>query len=736
MATTSRTVGPFAALVAAGALGAAFAHVPLRHPGSGQALRWTNGSNIGYVINAGGSDDLEPGEHASAVRLAAEAWNAAPGSFARLVESTSPSQQNSTNWPADALHMVLFDEDNASGFFPLGSSTVALTPVWFLSSGAITDADILFNGSDYRFTTSGASGRFDVQDVAVHEFGHLLGFDHSPVAGSSLFPYVTPGLVLHRSLSSDDAMAARARYPFADEARLEGRVERSGGSSVAYAHAVLRGADGRTVGAALCGEDGRFLFESVEAGTYTLWLVPLDGPVTATNLTGAPLVDVDFEATPHGPFVIAAGLDTDLGDLVVGDDVLVSLGRPFDPLPLGATIGATRSHVLRGVGLAPGSTLTASDPNLTLVVHGWFQSSVSFSVTVPANEEPGLVDLLVTTPFGDRALLPGALEIAPPAPEVDAVVPNLADTAGGTAILVQGDDFRSGANVVIAGHIFRDGASSGATVLDASRIALTLPPLAAGTYDVVVIDESGVEGRLVDGLVVGSTPSIASVFPLAGSTAGGTRVTLCGSGFDPGLSVAIGGVVQTLDEVATDHVEFVTAGGVAGTGLPLVVTNPSGAASAASFDYVLAPDPAIAAVTPPDGSSAGGQWVDILGTGLRHDLEVRFGADPATGLGGALAEAVVVTSPSAMRAIVPPGSGTVGIVLRDPDTGQAAALPAAYTYRSASRGGGCAGLVDTDGPGAPWLRGLGPVLVVAAFCLWRARAARRTLSDLEDRPLA
>jgi hypothetical protein len=727
MAAPTRTFVLSGAVVAAFAIGAALAHVPLRHPSSKQPLRWTNGSNVSFVIGSTGSDDLAPGDHESAVRLAAAAWNAAPGSFARLVENTSPVQQASTDWSSSARHLVLFDENNSSSFFPPGSSTVAITPVWFYASGVITDADVLFNGADFRFTTDDTSGRFDVQDVAVHEFGHLLGFDHSPVAGSSLFPYVTAGLVLHRSLSTDDWMAARSRYPSFDEARVSGRVERVDETPVAFAHVILRDDAGRSAGAVLTDSNGTFQFESVLAGEHTVVVVPLDGPVTSANLTGGPTVDVDFQATVAGTLEVVAGVDQNIGALVVDEDALIALGRPFDPLPLEAVAGATRTHVLRGSSLSPGSLLVASDPDLSITVHGWFNSSVSFSVSVPSNEAPGLVDLSVTNAFGDRAVLPGALEIVPPSPTVNFVAPALASASGGDALVVHGTGFRAGVAVVIGGRIFVDGAVGGCTVLDPTRIALELPAFAPGVHDVVVIDASGVEGRATAALTTGNAPNVTSVFPPAGASSGGTRVVMCGSGFDPGLSVTIGGVVQTLDVVAPDHVEFTTSGGLAGAPLDLVATNPIGTTSATVFEYAPRPDPSIAAVTPPEGAAAGGEWVTIEGEGLRADLEVRFGADAATGQGGTLAELVMVSSATSMAALVPPGSGVVGVVVRDVETGQAAALPAAFTYRSSSKSGGCMGLVDVRGPDAPPLRGLGPVVLVALVCVVQAWRARRRL---------
>ncbi|MEZ6020564.1 MAG: matrixin family metalloprotease [Planctomycetota bacterium] len=74
---------------------------------------------------------------------------------------------------------MTFDEINSSGYFPTGSGIVAITPLEFYTTGRIIDADVLFNGKDFHFTTKQETNRFDIQDVAAHELGHLLGLDHS-----------------------------------------------------------------------------------------------------------------------------------------------------------------------------------------------------------------------------------------------------------------------------------------------------------------------------------------------------------------------------------------------------------------------------------------------------------------------------------------------------------------------------------------------------------------------------
>ena len=227
-----------AALVLLGSL-LGRAHVRLHNPDNGKPLYWAQPGSISVVVQGDGSEDVAGASDLLALRSAIDEWNGCEGTTARLIEDTDPLQQARTDWQADDLHLVLFDEDNSSDYFPPGSQIVALTPIWFLSDGRITDADVLFNGSGFEFTTSGEPGRFDVGDVGTHELGHLLGLDHSGWAGASLYPFVSPGVILHRSISGDEHVGLRVAYPESGGAygRLEGTVRRpDGGPGVAGAH--------------------------------------------------------------------------------------------------------------------------------------------------------------------------------------------------------------------------------------------------------------------------------------------------------------------------------------------------------------------------------------------------------------------------------------------------------------------------------------------------------------------
>ena len=258
------------------------AHIRILHPSNGNPVRWSDASNVGVAISPLQPTGVVDGSHVTALRNAVEAWNRVPGSFARLVETPATE---SSDWNADNIHLITFEQDNESGFFPTGSSTVAVTPIFFFGSGAIADADILFNDGNFSFSTDGEGGTFDIGDVAAHELGHFLGLDHSGSAGATMFPFVSPTGILHRSLSIDDLNGIRHNYPDVSYAIMTGSVERPDGTPVFGAHLAARDEDGRLVGATISDADGAYRFEGLEGGTYEVYAGPLDAPVSGANLS-------------------------------------------------------------------------------------------------------------------------------------------------------------------------------------------------------------------------------------------------------------------------------------------------------------------------------------------------------------------------------------------------------------------------------------------------------------------
>jgi hypothetical protein len=691
------------------------AHVRLVNPSNGMSLYWTNPASIPIVIQSDGSDDIPDGSHTTAIRSAIAAWNAAGGSAAQMVENKNPAQQARTDWQSDSLHLVLFDEDDLSGYFPNGSGIVAITPVWFSGGGSITDADVLFNGRAFQFTTAGAPGRYDVQDVATHELGHLLGLDHSPWAGATMYPFVDPTILLHRSLSQDEVHGLRACYPAGTSARIHGVLYHSNGRPVKGAQVVALDSAGRPCAGALSSNSGGWRLYGLDPGSYTLYAMPVDGPVTARNFGAGHSVQIDFRRTDLGPATVAGTQDLDLGTDTVLPESTLELGRVMDDFPRRVVRGTSTNLTLHGAGLVAGSTIACSDPDVLVTPLTWADTRVLLSIDVPAGEPDTNLDLTVTNPEGESRTLVAGLEVAPPDPLVDSVDPALATDGGGTLVTLRGANFRAGQQVVIGGGIYADGQAGGCEVLDLNTIRLTTGASAPGTFDVVVIDPTGVEGRRAGGFTFAHVPEVQSTFPTGGYGGGGTIVVLRGQDFEPGALVRIDGVQQTqVVRNGTTELVVTTSAGVPGGPYLLEVENPGGAIATSAFSYGADPDPLLELIDPRAGPPSGGNTIRIHGSNLGPASAVLFGAEAATGAGGTPAASLTVIDANTLEVVAPPHAlGTQNLLVRNDSTGQAALLLNAYTFEAASNaggGGGCYVLPHTPpaGPrellaGAWWL---------------------------------
>ena len=122
-----------------------------------------------------------------------------------------------------------------------------------------------------------------------------------------------------------------------------------------------------------------------------------------------------------------------------------------------------------------------------------------------------------------------------PLPSVTAVTPDSGPLAGGTAVTITGTGFVDGQTMVDFGG------SAGTTVtctLDTSCSA-TSPP-GSGTVNVTVSTAGGLSTTGPDdAFTYVSVPSVTAVTPDSGPLAGGTAVTITGTGFVDGQTRSI-----------------------------------------------------------------------------------------------------------------------------------------------------------------------------------------------------
>ena len=138
---------------------------------------------------------------------------------------------------------------------------------------------------------------------------------------------------------------------------------------------------------------------------------------------------------------------------------------------------------------------------------------------------------------------------------------------------------------------------------------------------------------LTQGTAVAAGPTVTGISPNSGPTAGGTVVTITGTGFTGATGVDFGTTAATNVTVVNDTT--VTADSPAGTGgVDVTVSTPNGASATSTADKftytVTVIAPTVTGVSPNSGPAAGGTLVTITGTGFTGATVVDFGTTAAT----------------------------------------------------------------------------------------------------------
>jgi hypothetical protein len=193
-------------------------------------------------------------------------------------------------------------------------------------------------------------------------------------------------------------------------------------------------------------------------------------------------------------------------------------------------------------------------------------SSISISATSPAGSV-GSVPVTVTNPTGTSALSGTDLFTYYAIPAVTLLSPAAGPLGGGTLVTITGTGFVVGSGTTTVA--FGAGAGTSVSCASTTSCTATSPSASAGAVDVRVTTPGGTSTTgSADQFTYDTTPTVTAVSPAAGPTAGGTVVSVTGTGF--------------ADAIATTGVQF------AGT-------------NAASF--TINSDTSISAKSPPHGAA-------------------------------------------------------------------------------------------------------------------------------------
>ena len=209
----------------------------------------------------------------------------------------------------------------------------------------------------------------------------------------------------------------------------------------------------------------------------------------------------------------------------------------------GSTAGGT-SVTLTGANFVSGATVKFGGVAATNVN---VSSSTTITATTPAHAA-GVVDVVVTNPDAQLGTLTAGFTYVVPTPTVTSIAPDTGPTSGNTPVTIHGTNLLSAVGVKIGGI-----AATNVKVVDATTITAMTPlgpanEQVAVKKDVVVLFPNDATATLAAAFQYTKPAlTVTQVTPASAPPAGGTKVSLGGTGFTTALasSITIGGTAAT-----------------------------------------------------------------------------------------------------------------------------------------------------------------------------------------------
>jgi uncharacterized protein (TIGR03437 family) len=438
---------------------------------------------------------------------------------------------------------------------------------WNVQDGSIIDSDIVLNPS-YSFSTTGASGTYDLQAVLTHELGHSLSSNHVGLLGATMYPYTTQ--TIQRNLSSDDLDLVNQTYPLPSGApasgTISGNISTTSNQPAPYALVtVIDQADGLTY-EAMTNATGAFTL-AVPPASYIVYAEPFNFFVnagnfylTATQQASAIAFQPGFFGSALNPTSVAvpangaatANISVTPGTSSLGGNQLLLYGfgtpgktgdvKSFTGLngPILLASGQSIDFVFSG----PGYTSSFTAANVLVFGQGIQVTAVKVdssgetvaglpvlraTLQIAAHTNTSLASLIMTK-GGNTTAFTGLFLVTPPTP----VAPSggVVNAASGVGAAVSPGEMVSiyGTNVGPSGPYFGGNLSffdqNGYLTADLFGAAVTFngvpaPMLYAGPGQLNVVVPFEVTGSSAQVIVTnGGSPSTSITVPVASATPG------------------------------------------------------------------------------------------------------------------------------------------------------------------------------------------------------------------------
>jgi Hypothetical glycosyl hydrolase family 15/IPT/TIG domain len=464
-----------------------------------------------------------------------------------------------------------------------GDFAAATTKVWITATAAQITSWHRYALASFLLGTTGSSYFSFTQSQASTEFqtDATSALDHTPT-GAAVGPYKSQGAAFTRQYVKAEVI-----------------VNPGKGSVTVSIPAPCTTLDG------------------VLVTTTTLTIPALTGqicsygsggtPPTVTSLTptgGSPTGGTSVQITGTG-FTAGSAVNfggTAASNVVVTSPTKITVTSPagFGTVDVTVTTAAGTSPTSSAdqftyaapavTGIAPSEGGTSGGTAVTITGTGFtgasavnFGPNAATSVTVVSDTQitasspagSGVVDVRVTTPGGTSAVVAGDRFTYVPA--VSSVSPAFGPAAGATSVTITGIGFTS-----VTAVTFGTTAAASFTINSNTNIT-AVSPAGSGVVEVTVLAPGGTSASTTsDQFTYG--PVVTSLSQAAGSIAGGTPVTITGSGFTGATAVDFGANAAVPFTIVSDTQITVTSPpGSAGT-VDITVTTPAGTSPTGSAD--------------------------------------------------------------------------------------------------------------------------------------------------------
>jgi len=404
-----------------------------------------------YRLDAAGFSASHAAEELQAVRAALDQWQGVSGTRIKFEEGPLMSGTTDIN-SQDHTNVVFWSKSlTINGGRDSLRGVLALTYVAsFRDGNVIFDADTVFNGVDYDWFTDYADSttqKVFVEAIALHEAGHFLGLQHSPVGGATMLVAGDYGVNAQVGLAWDEWTAARGLYPTSDTAgrvgRVNGRVSASG-IPVFGAAVFAENAQGELLAGTVSATDGTYSLLGLPEGTHVVRAAPLDAVSSVNYLVRGIDISPSYSGAqtafvPSSDRVVVVSGGGTVGnanlDVVGGNPTrVVRLLRPAADLAApsytGYRVGLMPDGIQRYIGVLT-TAKVGSDVRLEVTGKGLEagpvevraealpgMTLVAMPVVVAANAVPGLRSFRLRN-GNQSGWAHGFLEIQPLVPDVN-----------------------------------------------------------------------------------------------------------------------------------------------------------------------------------------------------------------------------------------------------------------------------------------------------------------------------